>query len=62
MLTGNKELLNKYGALKQQLKEIKREIDDRILENRVDNNGYKIKYSGEFRQYMIVDVDLESEV
>lgn len=62
MLTGNRELLNKYGALKQQLKDTKKEIDERIAEGRVDNSGYKIQYSDEFKQYMIVDVDFESEV
>jgi hypothetical protein len=42
MLTSNQEILRRLGALEQQWNDCKAEIDRRIKEQRIDNDGYLI--------------------
>lgn len=64
MLTGNKDLLNRLGALKKQIKEVENEIQLRIKHGLIDNSGYKIIHLKELDHYIIVDEDFaeKSEV
>jgi hypothetical protein len=57
MLTGNKELLNKLGALEKQIEVVKKEIQKRIDNQLPDDDGYVIVYLKEIGQYMIMDKD-----
>jgi tetrahydromethanopterin S-methyltransferase subunit G len=57
MLTGNKELLNKLGALEKQIEVVKKEIQKRIDNQLSDDDGYVIVYLKEIGQYMIMDKD-----
>jgi hypothetical protein len=56
MLTSNTEILRKLGALEQQWNDCQAEIDRRIKEQRIDNDGYLI-VEGDEGKYSLVGKD-----
>jgi len=54
MLTSNTVLLQRLEGLKKQLEDVKKEIDIRILEKRVDNDGMIIN-KNENGSFALVD-------
>ena len=55
MLTSNQEILRRLGALEQQIRDCKKEIELRAEEKRIDNDGYMITKSG--AKYSLVGKD-----
>jgi hypothetical protein len=56
MLTSNTELLRRLGVLEKQWQDTQAEIDLRVKENRVDNDGYIIT-EGKDGNYSLVGRD-----
>jgi len=56
MLTSNTEILRRLGALEQQWNDCQAEIDMRVKEMRVDNDGYIIA-EGNDGKYSLVGKD-----
>jgi len=56
MLTNNKTILARMESLEKQLQEIKSEIEDRIENKKIDNDGYVI-FKSSNGNLMLVDGD-----
>lgn len=60
MLTNNTIVLQKFEALKRQVEEFEKEIQLRIRENRVDNDGYLL-HQVEEGKYKLVSKEYFTE-